>query len=345
MTQSSRHLIVALLLLLCPLLVQAQGFSYVYIQGDKKTPIYTKVEGVMMPRYGKNYALLSRLAPGPLNIEILFQQNEFPPLTFTILVPENGKRAFVLSRKGDEYSLFDVEQNFYLKPGNDIADDHLPSVLNNATLKTLQQEQVPEPPKEAATEPVAATNTAEQTPKQLMPPDTTANTITTADEQPAKTTTETAAAPAGDTAGNAPAFIDNITFNNDAAAPAGTATTATINAENGTNPESAAEAVVTNSDCKTTINVTAYLRLRNSLNTARTEEERLGILKNAAKQHCFTTDQVKELTARLETDLARLSALKDFYPKVSDQSRFGQLADTLQENSSKEYFAELIAPH
>ncbi|MCC6185867.1 MAG: hypothetical protein IT256_01800, partial [Chitinophagaceae bacterium] len=65
--------------------IQAQGFSYVLIQGDKKTPIYTKVEGVMMPRYGKNYALLSRLAPGPLNLEILFQQNEYPPLQFNIL--------------------------------------------------------------------------------------------------------------------------------------------------------------------------------------------------------------------------------------------------------------------
>lgn len=72
--------------------VQAQGFSYIYIQGDKKTPIYTRVEGVMMPRYGKNYALLSRLAPGPLAVEVLFQQNEFPPLTFNIMVPESGKR-------------------------------------------------------------------------------------------------------------------------------------------------------------------------------------------------------------------------------------------------------------
>ncbi|MBL7711711.1 MAG: hypothetical protein JNL13_04575, partial [Chitinophagaceae bacterium] len=102
---SKRNYLAGLLLLALQLLAlpaQAQGFSYIYIQGDKKTPIYTRVEGTMMPRYGKNYALLSRLAPGPLAVEVLFQQNEFPPLTFNIMVPESGKRAFVLNNKGGE---------------------------------------------------------------------------------------------------------------------------------------------------------------------------------------------------------------------------------------------------
>src|ERR1039457_5924954 len=77
----------------------AHDYSYVYIQGDKVTPFYVKMEGVMMPRYGKNYCILSELMPGPIHIEILFQQNIFPHQKFTIQVPENGYRGFLLNKQ------------------------------------------------------------------------------------------------------------------------------------------------------------------------------------------------------------------------------------------------------
>ena len=73
--------------------VNAQPYTYVYIQGDKQTPFYEKQEGEMLPRFGKNYFIISELNPGVMNIELLFQQNLYPPQKFAINVPENGFRG------------------------------------------------------------------------------------------------------------------------------------------------------------------------------------------------------------------------------------------------------------
>lgn len=118
---------ILIVLLLAPLAAEAGGFSYVYIQGDKSVPFYVKLEDQMLPRYGKNYNLIPQLAPGPINIQILFQQNKFPAQKFTIVVPENGFRGFLLLRKGESFSLYDIHQQFYLQPGNRAEDDRAPA--------------------------------------------------------------------------------------------------------------------------------------------------------------------------------------------------------------------------
>lgn len=109
-------------------LVQAQALSYVYIQGDKKTPIYVKLDDEMMPRYGKNYCILPQLVPGPIHVTILFQQNIYPPQDFTIVVPENGSRHFLLTTSDTSFALYDLTQRFYLHAGNSETDDHVPLV-------------------------------------------------------------------------------------------------------------------------------------------------------------------------------------------------------------------------
>ncbi|HTN17117.1 MAG TPA: DUF4476 domain-containing protein [Chitinophagaceae bacterium] len=305
--------------------VQAQGFSYIYIQGDKKTPIYTRVEGVMMPRYGKNYALLSRLAPGPLAVEVLFQQNEFPPLTFNIMVPESGKRAFVLNRKDGAFSLYDVEQNFYLKAGNDISDDHLPTVLNNtkisdnkpvAVMPDTETPQTPEPVVTTPRKDVVAPEDIPETPIVTQP-------IQAATDIPVVKDTPVPAEP------GKPKFIEDITFNNDP----GTAITAT-----GNGSSTSETTAVINSDCKGSMPVPAFLKLKNSISSKKGEDERLGILKTAIRQNCFSTEQAELLVGNLETDLARLSALKDLYPKITNQSDFVKLESLLSEEDSKSYF-------
>ncbi|MCB0699806.1 MAG: hypothetical protein H6551_03725 [Chitinophagales bacterium] len=105
----------------------AQGFSYVYIQGDKQTPFYVKLDDMMLPRYGKNYYIIPQLAPGTLNIEILFQQNKYPSHKFTIKIPENGFRGFLLMNKAGTFTLYDIHQKFYLQRGNKAEDDNVPS--------------------------------------------------------------------------------------------------------------------------------------------------------------------------------------------------------------------------
>ena len=91
-----------------------QPFSYVYIQGDKQTPFYIKINGQMMPRYGKNYNIISELSPGTIEIEILFQQRIHPSQKFTIDVPENGNRAFLLNKQDAGFALYDLKQKKYV---------------------------------------------------------------------------------------------------------------------------------------------------------------------------------------------------------------------------------------
>lgn len=317
---SFRILFILLAALLCkPVTGLAQGFSYIYIQGDKKTPIYTKVEGVMMPRYGKNYALLSRLAPGPLNVEILFQQNEFPALTFTILVPENGKRAFVLNHKGSEFALYDIEQNFYLKPGNFEADDHLPTVLNNTVLQQTTIENTEEAVGVIPVTPVTETPVLDkeipviqkEEPKVIVPEITT---------EVAKDSSK-------------PNFIQDITFNNDASQT----TTSSISQKE----ENAVPAII-NSDCTEKISNGNFQKLFNVITSKKTEDEKLGQILDATKRNCFSTIQAKSLVEKLDSDIAKYSALKSIYPKITDQASFGDLESLIETEDWKTSFRKLM---
>lgn len=313
--------------------ILAQGFSYVYIQGDKKTPIYTKVEGVMMPRYGKNYALLSRLAPGPLNVEILFQQNEFPPVQFNILVPENGKRAFVLQRKDDAFALYDVEQNFYLKANNDVSDDHIPSILNNASLaaeKVLETKT--EPIKETSPEISKDTIKEEIKPEIVIPTKTEETLIvnTAIDSVPVTSTN------IKDT--SKPKFIDNIVFDNEVNKTPEASVNNTISIVDSSKPN------IPNSDCKSQISALNFLKLNNSIVAKKTENEKLGLIIESTKRNCFSTEQGQKMVSNLETDIAKFTAIKNLYPKTTDQSNFSSLSNLLVDEEWKNFFAELIQP-
>jgi len=97
----------------------AQGHSFIYIQGDKQTPFYVKLDGVMMPRYGKNYSIVSELSPGRKHLSVLFEQNKFPAQELWIDVPADGFRALLLDRRQDKYAFYDLEQKKYLPPRGD----------------------------------------------------------------------------------------------------------------------------------------------------------------------------------------------------------------------------------
>jgi hypothetical protein len=146
-----KHILSTMVLLLsvCLAAAAADRFSYLYIQGDKQTPFYVKLEGAMQPRYGKNYCIIPRLAPGPAHIEILFQQNEHPAQKFTVLIPEGGSRGFLLVKGDHGFLLYDLQQGFYRPSGNREDQDRMP-VVNTpepaaATAAIEEQEHVEVP--------------------------------------------------------------------------------------------------------------------------------------------------------------------------------------------------------
>lgn len=118
--------------LLFSLNAKAERFSYVYIQGDKHIPFYVKLGDDMLPRYSKNYCIIPQLAAGPIRLQILFQQNQYPPQTFHVQVPQNGHRGFLLTKVDDGFALYDIQQRFYLLPGEE-GEDHLPDVNSSAS--------------------------------------------------------------------------------------------------------------------------------------------------------------------------------------------------------------------
>ena len=95
-------------------LLQAKQNSYLYIQGDKVTPFYVKVNGKMVDRYGKNHCIVPQLNAGNISVEILFQQNIFAPIHYEISIPENGHKGFLLTKQADKYQLYDLENKKYL---------------------------------------------------------------------------------------------------------------------------------------------------------------------------------------------------------------------------------------
>lgn len=334
----ARTLLLVIGLLSQSLISKGADFSYVFIQGDKKTPIYTKVEGVMMPRYGKNYALLAPLAPGPMNLEILFQQNEHPPLHFHILVPENGKRAFLLSKKDGKFALYDIQQNFYLQDDNALEDDHMPVVLTNQALtKATKAEIVPETPTTPVAEEAGTIPVAPATPDPAI--------VATSNE-PAKTaetgTSASEAAPTDVATDKQPEFIEGITFDNErkdtttASAPEGAQSSSEVAASGETT------ATIINSDCTKNIASEKYYRIRGEMRLMTGEDQRLGAIEEAVKQHCFSTKQAGELTALLTSDIAKLSALKSFYPKITDQSNYAELASLISDADTRNYFLSFL---
>src|SRR5689334_14604448 len=106
-------------LVLSAQVAKAGNYAYVYIEGDKQTPFYVKLEGQMLPRLGKNYCLIPNLAAGVTNIEILFQQNAYPAQKFAINIPDGGNRGFVLQKVNDrQFALYDLTQGNYIVSGN-----------------------------------------------------------------------------------------------------------------------------------------------------------------------------------------------------------------------------------
>lgn len=285
---------------------KAEEFSYIYIQGDKQIPFYVKLEGEMQPRYGKNYCIIPRLAPGQVNIEILFQQNQFPAEKFTILVPANGYRGFMLTQKDGAYSLYDLQQGIYLSPGNNASDDVAPKV----------KEPVPVP---------TPTTVASNTPKTTSP--TVKPKPVSAKPTPKKQEVER---PIDD---GQPKFIDNIELNNERSfgSPGENIPSETVTTTN----------TVTNSDCPKPISRSDYEDVLNRAK-GKSDANRLKYLLEQTDA-CYSTVQVRALARSLTKDPERYAFLKQVYPHVTDQANFPTLESTLTTKEWKEYF-RLILP-
>lgn len=303
----------------------AGGFSYVYIQGDRQVPFYIKFEDQMLPRYGKNYNIIPQLAPGAVNIQVLFQQNMYPAQRFTIVVPEDGFRGFLLLQKNGSFALYDIHQQFYLYPGNKAEDDRVPQA--NAYVYTNT------PAVQQQTSGVQARNvTAPQTfnnrePRfigniELNNERAIYNAPTPRQEQPV-------VEQHSNTVNEQPAFEK----------PQQEETGSIYN--DNTTTEPAAGTFVTNSDCPSAIDNAAFEALFEKTQ-AKQEKQKLKFLLTQM-DNCYTSNQARILAESLGNDPEKYTLLKRIFPRVTDQYNFPALENLLSTQEWKGYF-RLILP-
>ncbi|MBS1616568.1 MAG: DUF4476 domain-containing protein [Bacteroidetes bacterium] len=307
-----------------------EQFSYLYIQGDKQTPFYLKLDGAMQPRYGKNYCILPQLAPGPLTIEILFQQNSYPSEKFTVLIPDGGSRGFLLVKKEDAYELYDLQQGFYLKAGNAADEDHMPTVL---AVHSFQEP--PLPTKKTITEKQPLKNTTSRQgrlsifskkdhPEQKVKP---------VKKLPAKT---------NHTASEGPAFIPNMELGHD-------------DDDKRIPPEPERQMPIRdsvmiiqnsslrNSDCPNALSNEDFGKVFHAMSSRIGDEQRLAYILGQMDK-CYQSWQARSLAQILETESARFTLLKHIYPRISDQSSFALLDDLFSTDTWKSAFSKLLHP-
>ncbi|WP_276134074.1 DUF4476 domain-containing protein [Polluticoccus soli] len=305
-----------------------QHFSYVYIQGDKETPFYVKYEDEMLPRFGKNYYIISELAPGPVNIEVLFQQNVYAPQKFTVNVPDNGFRGFLLTKKGADFSLYDIHRQFYIPAGNKAGDDNYtaytagtPTVPVDDITPVVPQDAQPVVKKTPSVAKTTKPATSGKTAKPVV-----AKTPKTSVKVPTGKTDKTKEST------NEPVFLDNVELKSDRTGntlPAG-----------GVAKNSLA---TTNSDCPRALSNDAFDNIYKKAITKSTSGK-LKYLLDKIEGNCYTSNQVRQLTQILPGDNERYTYLKKVYPRVTDQSAFKRLENLLTADEWKEYFRSLVQP-
>ncbi len=305
----------------------AQTFSYLYIQGDKETPIYVKMEDEMQPRYGKNYCIISQLAPGPVHIQVLFQQNVYPPQNFLIQVPENSYRGFIVTHKGDDFALYDLQQKIYIPAGNSIASAAAPAISGHtATEPATQTVNVVTEPSASVT--VPATTAVASPVAESVTPTTNEIAARKAHIDSLVAGVNTRKTKKGNTQ---PQFIDNMVLDNERTPQKGTYTIVT----NGEPPP-----VITNSDCPTPLDNNIFEDMYLHM-TQKQGDERLKYLMQNSK-HCFSCNQVYILAKELDKDQQRYSFLKHVYPRVTDQANFKSLQNLFTSAEWESYFLLIV---
>lgn len=305
-------------------------YSYIYIQSDKELPFYVKFENEMQPRYGKNYCIISELDSGIADIQIVFQQNSYPPQKFAIQVPENGFRGFLLSKKGDAFSLYDLEQQFYLPAGNKASDDRMPSLGKSMAAPVSPVTKKEEPIKEKQNAPAQIKEAEEKPSKKEIAQTQQVKETPLAPQTPvAPKPSVVPPSPPATPKKQEPQFLDNLSLENNRTVNAGSTIAKPRNRMS-----------VTNSDCPDALSEEAFADMEQRTNEKFGEDRLKYLLSKMDK--CYTTAQARTLARTLSSDAERYTFLKRIYPRVSDQSVFPMLEREFTEPEWKANFSELF---
>lgn len=334
-------------------IAQQNNYSYLYIEGDKETPFYVKMEGQMMPRYGQHYAILSNLDKGITNIEILFQQNKYPAQIFKIKIPEAGARGMQLRKITDEqFALYDLQTGNYILSGNKPEDDNIYALENlnnkaNAAEKATRKKDLEiVAAKKANEEKVAQQQQSENEIPKFKPETKKDNKVaktetvkkenSTTNQEKNKgevtrkqTEKSTAIKTAKTEPNNKPVkqksgFIDNVSINNDGSE--------IVNGDSELPP---------NTDCKTVLSNEAFDNFHQRVANKSEDEDKIKMIGKNKKQ-CYTTAQVEQLLSTIKSQSGRLLVAKQLYAQTSNQESYHTLKSLFKSEYLQNKFLEII---
>lgn len=297
---------------------QVNTYSYVYIEGDKETPFYVKLEGTMQPRLGKHYAILSNLDKGYTKVEVLFEQNKYPAQTFFINVPENASRSLQLRKLNDgKYALYDLIGGHYITANSKQSDniDHLLSKLsapqnsvavikgNTTSNKNFENK--------TSTSPISESGKTTLNTKTEKTPKAKDNTLLYHEgEEPIL-----AGQKAPKTKQN---FIDNVAINNNDNA-----------------------AVPPNTDCKSAISNEEFGNYLIRIQDKSDDEAKLKYIQKQRKS-CYTTAQIEQMALSIKSQSGRMQLLQYMYAQVYDPQEYRTLERVFSTDFLKKKFIESL---
>jgi len=347
----------------CLLLVEAsfaKSYTYIYIEGDKQTPFYVKLEGQMMPRLGKNYCIIPNLDAGITNIEILFQQNKFPSQKFIVKVPAEGNRGFVLQKVNDrQFALYDIQQGIYLVSGNKAEDDQLPAA-GSMGAAPVAATAAPASPQQTDTDiPAFATN-KKPAKKKVTKPAVKEEKPQTEPEPKSRFISDIELNASGTTAeDNADGALPDYKKEKPAAKKKPVKTTtrkpvdnselAAINDDGEVSsktakPAAAVDNGMPNTDCKSPMSSEDFENFALKILDKADDDARLKVLSKNKGRLCFTTEQVRIIANNLDTQSGRYEVTRLLYAQTSDQGNYPKLESLFKTVYLKNKFKEILNP-
>lgn len=302
-------------------IAQVNTYSYLYIEGDKETPFYVKLEGTMQPRLGKHYAILSNLDKGYTKIEVLFEQNKYPAQSFFVNIPENASRSLQLRKLDDgKFALYDLIGFHYILSDNKKSDqiDHLLAKLTNAAPTPeannnagYKEPTTPKPVPQVEALPTLNTK-APKEPKTATAKPTKDNTLLYKDgEEPVLS----GAKPAKKTT----SFINNVAING----------------------ESESNAVPPNTDCKSAISNEEFGNYLIRIQDKADDDAKLKYIQKQRKS-CYTTAQIEQMALTIKSQSGRMQLTKYMYAQVADPQEYKTLERIFTTDFLKKKFIESL---
>ncbi|RQO31279.1 hypothetical protein DBR32_04740 [Taibaiella sp. KBW10] len=313
---------------------QEKNDAFVYIQGDKQTPIYVKMEGEMQARYSKDFAILNGLAAGPLHLEVLFQQNAYPAQKFILNIAPSGQRSLVLKKLNNtQFALYDLNNGHYINAGNKVEDDVITTDPNKELQDMLAVNKEPD---------VANTGKEIADPVQEVPETKPVKAAKPKKEKKVVVVAAPEDTPATPATKEDTRFLD-FEMNKEAAANAekqkGNKRNKKEEPEQAVTIEATPEKPVKKTiNCEEGMTEAAFNAFAQRLEDRTDEENKLSYVQKYGKAFCFSTEQVRVVALSFNSQSSRYEVARVLKPRVSDIDHYTELLSLFNTNYLKERF-------